>query len=117
MEKLQTDHLDVYLFHALNAREFEKVKRLDLISVMEKARQQGRIRHIGFSFHDTLPVFKEIIDFYDWDVAQIQYNYMDTAVQATTDGLIYAHERGIATVIMEPIKAGPWPIPLLRRWR
>ena len=106
LEKLQTDHLDVYLFHALNAREFEKVKRLGLIAEMEKARQQGRIRHIGFSFHDTLPVFKEIVDFYDWDVAQIQYNYMDTAVQATTDGLIYAHERGIATVIMEPIKGG-----------
>ena len=82
------------------------MKRLGLISEMEKARQQGRIRHIGFSFHDTLPVFKEIVDYYNWDVAQIQYNYMDTAVQATTDGLIYAHEKGIATVIMEPIKGG-----------
>ena len=106
LEKLQTEYLDVYLFHALNAREFEKVKRLGLIAEMEKAQQQGRIRHIGFSFHDTLPVFKEIVDFYNWDVAQIQYNYMDTAVQATTDGLVYAHEKGIATVIMEPLKGG-----------
>jgi predicted aldo/keto reductase-like oxidoreductase len=69
LERLQTDHLDIYLFHALNAGAFEKVKRLGLIAKMEEAQRQGRIRHIGFSFHDTLPVFKEIIDYYDWAVA------------------------------------------------
>ena len=104
--RLQTDYLDIYLFHGLNAGAFEKVKRLGLIARMEEAKRQGRIRHIGFSFHDTLPVFKEIIDYYDWDMAQVQYNYMDTAIQATTDGLIYAHDKGIAVVIMEPIKGG-----------
>jgi uncharacterized protein len=106
LERLRTDHVDIYLFHALNAGEFEKVKRLGLIDEMVKAQRQGRIRHIGFSFHDTLPVFKEIIDFYNWDMTQIQYNYMDTAIQATTDGLAYAYEKGIATVIMEPLKGG-----------
>ena len=106
LERLQTDHLDIYLFHSLNAGAFEKVKRLGLIDKMEEAKRQGRIRHIGFSFHDTLPVFKEIIDYYDWDMAQIQYNYMDTAIQATTDGLAYAHDKGIAVVIMEPLKGG-----------
>ena len=106
LERLQTDHLDVYLFHHLNAGAFEKVKRLGLIAKMEGARAQGRIHHIGFSFHDTLPVFQEIVDYYDWDVAQIQYNYMDTAIQATTDGLIYAHSKGMAVVIMEPLKGG-----------
>jgi predicted aldo/keto reductase-like oxidoreductase len=106
LERLQTETLDVYLFHSLNAGAFEKVKRLGLIEKMEEAQRQGRIRHIGFSFHDTLPVFKDIIDHYDWDVAQIQYNYMDTAIQATTDGLAYAHDKGIATVIMEPLKGG-----------
>jgi predicted aldo/keto reductase-like oxidoreductase len=106
LEKLQTEYLDIYLFHALNAGEFEKVKRLGLIEKMEEAKRQGRIRHIGFSFHDTAPVFKEIIDYYDWDMAQIQYNYMDTAVQATTEGLTYAHAKGVAMVIMEPIKGG-----------
>ena len=106
LERLQTDYLDLYLFHALNAGEFDKVKRLGLIEKMEQAQRQGKIRHIGFSFHDTLPVFKEIVDYYDWDMAQIQYNYMDTAVQATTEGLVYAHEKGIAVVIMEPLKGG-----------
>ncbi len=106
LEKLQTDYLDIYLLHSLNAGTFEKVKRLGLIDKMEEAQRQGRIRHIGFSFHDTYPVFKEIIDYYNWDMAQIQYNYMDTALQATTDGLEYAHSKGIAVVIMEPIKGG-----------
>ncbi len=106
LERLQTDYVDIYLFHGLNAGEFEKVKRLGLIEKMVEAQRQGRIRHVGFSFHDTLPVFKEIVDYYDWDMAQIQYNYMDTGMQATTDGLIYAHDKGIAMVIMEPVKGG-----------
>jgi predicted aldo/keto reductase-like oxidoreductase len=106
LEKLQTDYLDIYLFHGLDKGAFEKVKQLGLLEKMEEAQRQGRIRHIGFSFHDTAPVFKEIIDSYDWDMAQIQYNYMDTGVQATTDGLVYAHSKGLAVVIMEPIKGG-----------
>jgi len=106
LERLQTDYLDIYLLHSLTAGAFEKVKRLGLMEKMVEAQKQGRIHHIGFSFHDTLPVFKEIIDYYDWDMAQIQYNYMDTSIQATTDGLIYAHNKGIATVIMEPVRGG-----------
>mgnify|MGYP001101811116 FL=1 len=106
LDRLQTDVIDIYLFHALNAGSFQRVKQLGLIAKMEEAQRQGRIRHIGFSFHDTFPVFKEIIDFYDWDMAQIQYNYMDTCVQATAEGLEYAHGKGIAVVIMEPVKGG-----------
>ena len=106
MERLQTDFLDIYLFHSMNAGSFDKLKRLGLIEKMEEAQRQGRIGHIGFSFHDTYPVFKEIVDFYDWDMTQIQYNYMDTGIQATTDGLEYAHSKGIAVVVMEPVKGG-----------
>ena len=62
LERLQTDYLDVYLFHSVNANQFKKIKQLGLIKKMEDAKQQGRIHHIGFSFHDTLPVYKEIID-------------------------------------------------------
>lgn len=106
IEKLQTDYLDIYLLHSLNAGSFEKVKNLKLIEKMEEAKKQGRIRHIGFSFHDTYPVFKEIVDHYDWDMVQIQYNYMDTCLQATTEGLEYAHGKGMAVVVMEPIRGG-----------
>lgn len=106
MERLQTDFLDIYLFHSMNAGAFDKLKKLELMKKMEEAQRQGRIGKIGFSFHDTQPVFREIIDYYDWDMTQIQYNYMDTAVQATTDGLEYAHSKDIAVVVMEPVKGG-----------
>jgi len=106
LERLQTDYIDIYLFHMLNQTQFEKMKRLNLLSHMEKAREKGKIRNIGFSFHDTLPVFKEIIDYYNWDMTQIQYNYLDTAIQATTEGLRYAYNKGVAVVIMEPLKGG-----------
>ncbi len=106
LERLQTDHVDVYLFHAMNGGQFEKVKRLGLVEKLDEAKSKGLIRHTGFSFHDTLPIFKGIVDYYDWDVAQIQYNYMDTGIQATTEGLTYAHSKGIAVVVMEPLKGG-----------
>lgn len=106
MKRLQTDYLDSYLFHALNEGQFKKVKTLKLIEKMEAAKNEGLIRSIGFSFHDTLPVFKEIIDYYPWDITQVQYNYVDTSVQATSEGLTYAHSKGIAVVIMEPLKGG-----------
>jgi predicted aldo/keto reductase-like oxidoreductase len=106
MKRLQTDYLDAYLFHTVNQGNFEKIKKLELIKKMEKAKKEGLIRSIGFSFHDTLPVYKEVIDYYPWDITQIQYNYMDTGVQATTEGLNYAHSKGIAVVVMEPLKGG-----------
>jgi predicted aldo/keto reductase-like oxidoreductase len=106
LKRLNTDYLDAYLFHGLNKGSFEKIKELGLIEKMEKARDKGLIGHIGFSFHDTYPVFKEIIDSYDWDIAQIQYNYLDTNIQARTEGLRYAHSKGIAVVVMEPLRGG-----------
>ena len=106
LKSLQTDYLDAYFFHALSRNQFKKVKELKLLEKMEEAKEKGIIKHIGFSFHDTLPVFREIIDYYDWDLAQIQYNYMDTAIQATHEGLKYAHGKGIAVVVMEPVKGG-----------
>ena len=106
LERLDIDCIDVYLFHCLTKLEFEKIKRLNLIDKMEKAKAEGKIRHIGFSFHDTFPVLKEIVDYYNWDIGQIQYNYLDTDIQATTNGLKYLHEKAIAVVIMEPLKGG-----------
>ncbi|MHA1739681.1 MAG: aldo/keto reductase [Candidatus Heimdallarchaeota archaeon] len=106
LDRLQVDYVDAYLFHGLSRSRLKKVKELGLMKKMEEAKEKGLVKYIGFSFHDTVSVFKEIIDMYDWDLCQIQYNYMDTAFQAQTEGLEYAHEKGIATVIMEPVRGG-----------
>jgi predicted aldo/keto reductase-like oxidoreductase len=111
MKRLRTDYLDGYLFHAVNARNFQKIKTLKLIEKMEHAKKEGTIRSVGFSFHDTLPVFKDVINYYPWDITQIQYNYVDKNVQATTEGLEHAHKKGIAVVIMEPLKGGSLATP------
>jgi len=107
LRKLQTDHLDVYLFHGLNRDAWHKVQRLNLLEKAERAVADGRIGAVGFSFHDNVDAFKEIIDGYDkWAMAQIQYNYMDVENQAGTEGLRYAGERKIAVVVMEPLLGG-----------
>jgi len=107
LEKLQTDHIDLYLMHALNAKNWSNIRDLDVLDWAEKAISDGRIGDIGFSFHDNYTVFKEIVDAYDdWKFCQIQYNYMDINNQAGTRGLRFAASKGLAVVIMEPILGG-----------
>ena len=107
LSKLQTDHIDFYLLHGLGNERWSKVRDMGIREWLLKARESGRIRHIGFSFHDELPVFKEIVDsFEEWDFCQIQYNYIDIENQAGTEGLKYAAGRGMAVVVMEPLLGG-----------
>ena len=85
----------------------DKVKKFDLCKKMEKAREEGKIRYIGFSFHDKLDVFKTIVDGYEgWDFCQIQLNYIDTNYQAGIEGLKYAAQKGLGLAIMEPLLGG-----------
>ncbi len=107
LNRLQTDAIDFYLMHALDQCKWQKVLDLGLLKKAEAALADGRIRWLGFSFHDNLGVFKKIVDGYDgWTFCQIQYNYMDISYQAGRAGLRYAADKGLAVVIMEPLRGG-----------
>jgi predicted aldo/keto reductase-like oxidoreductase len=107
LKRLNTARIDFYLMHGLNSKTWAAAKKLKVIEWVEKAAADGRIGYAGFSFHDSLSLFKEIIDFYDkWTFCQIQYNYMDIDYQAGTRGLNYAADRGLAVVVMEPLRGG-----------
>jgi predicted aldo/keto reductase-like oxidoreductase len=106
LDKLQTDHIDYYLLHSLGEDNFFKLKGLGVLKFLESARKEGKIKNIGFSFHDNMEAFKKIVDAYNWDVCLIQYNFLDETNQAGTEGLKYAAAQGITVFAMEPLKGG-----------
>jgi predicted aldo/keto reductase-like oxidoreductase len=106
LKKLQTDHIDYYLLHGLEASQWKKLFDLGVLEFLDSAKASGKIRNAGFSFHGDRKTFKEIIDAYDWVFCQIQYNFLDETNQAGTEGLHYAAAKNIAIMIMEPLRGG-----------
>lgn len=106
LSRLQKDFVDFYLMHALNKDRWETVKELKILDYFKELKEQGKIRYLGFSFHDDYNVFEEILSSYPWDFCQIQFNYMDRDTQATDKGIALAESLGIPVVVMEPVKGG-----------
>jgi predicted aldo/keto reductase-like oxidoreductase len=106
MKRLETAYLDLYLLHGLNEQTWAKVRDLGVLEFLDRIQKGGRVRRVGFSFHDTISVFKEIVDSYDWTMCQIQYNYLDEQYQAGAEGMHYAASKGLGVVIMEPLRGG-----------
>ena len=106
LAKLQTDHIDFYLMHALGRERWDAMKKLGVVERLAKLKEEGKIKYLGFSFHDSYEVFEEILNYRDWDFCQIQLNYMDAQEQAGLKGCELAASKNIPLVIMEPVKGG-----------
>jgi len=107
LERLDTDYIDYYLMHMLDSmKTWEKLKQLGILEFIKEKKEKGEIRHIGFSFHGRPEEFIKILEDYDWEFCQIQFNYLDEYNQAGLAGLKRANELGIGVVVMEPLRGG-----------
>ena len=111
LTKLQTDYVDFYLMHSMNKKSFHDMVALGCVEKLVELKEQGKIKYLGFSFHDSYDVFEEMINYRDWDFCQIQLNYMDANEkeefqQAGMKGYRLTEEKGIPLIIMEPVKGG-----------
>ncbi|MBR6309291.1 MAG: aldo/keto reductase [Lachnospiraceae bacterium] len=107
LSRLRTDYIDYYLMHHLtDVAMWEKLKNVGILDWIKAKKEAGIIRNIGFSYHGNTDNFLKILNDYDWDFCQIQYNYLDEVTQAGVDGLKAAATKGIPVIIMEPLRGG-----------
>jgi predicted aldo/keto reductase-like oxidoreductase len=106
LKKLRTGYIDLYLIHNIGAATWEEIKKQGIIELYEQFRAEGLIKGIGFSYHGKYPCFQEVLDFYDWDMCQVQQNLVDVAKEVTEEGIRRAGKKGCALVIMEPLRGG-----------
>jgi len=111
LKKLRTDYLDVYLLHNIQTGTWGKFQELHALEEYEQFRSEGLIRAIGFSYHGRFPGFQEILGAYDWNMCQIQQNFLDSDREATVEGIREAGKKGCALVIMEPLRGGSLATP------
>ena len=106
LRRLQRDCIDYYLIHAVDLKAMNRLLKKDLLKFLNKAKNDGKINHIGFSYHGPKEEFPILVDGYDWDVVMVQYNYFDENVQASMEGIEYAASKGLGIFVMEPLKGG-----------
>ena len=107
LRRLRTDHVDYYLMHMLtDTATWQRLKELGIEQWLAQKKASGAIRQVGFSYHGNADMFCQLVDAWDWDFCQIQYNYMDEHSQAGRRGLYHAHKKGLPVIIMEPLRGG-----------
>ena len=107
LRRLKTDHVDYYLMHMLtDTKTWQRLEGLGIVQWLAEKKASGQIRQVGFSYHGNSDMFCKLLDVYDWDFCQIQYNYLDENSQAGATGLHRAAEKGLPVIIMEPLRGG-----------
>ena len=106
LKRLQRDSIDYYLIHSIDLKSINRLLKKDLIKFLNKAKSEGKIKHVGFSYHGSKEEFEIVVDGYDWDVVMVQFNYFDENVQASVEGIEYAASKGMGIFVMEPLKGG-----------
>lgn len=106
LEKLKVDYIDYYLLHTLNKKSWENLLDFGILEWMDKIKETGKVRYMGFSFHEEHSYFNRIVDAYDWDFCQVQYNLLDEYYQAGIEGIEYAASKGLGIIVMEPLRGG-----------
>ena len=106
LKTLKTDYIDFYLVHSLNRNHYKKVKDLHCVEFLQQMKQEGKIKHLGFSFHDTYQEFTQILNDYTWDFVQIQLNYLDWHNQGAEQLYRELERRNLPVMVMEPVRGG-----------
>lgn len=106
LERLNRDTIDYYLLHNIDLKTMKRLVKKDVFKFIEKAKKEGKIKYIGFSYHGKADEFIDLVDLYDWDVAMVQYNYFDDNSQINFEGIHYASQKGMGIFVMEPLKGG-----------
>lgn len=106
LERLQINCIDYYFLHNIDLKGMNRLLKKDVLKFISKAKKEGKIKYIGFSYHGPTDEFPLLIDAYDWDMVMVQYNYFDNNVQADIKGIQYATSKGLGIFVMEPLKGG-----------
>lgn len=107
LERCKTEYFDFYLVHSLSDQgRIDTFQKFKLYDFMVKAKEEGKIRHIGFSFHGTPDTLRYLLDTYPWEFVQIQMNYYDWVDINAKELYDILEERGIPCFVMEPVKGG-----------
>ncbi|MBI9012840.1 MAG: aldo/keto reductase [Clostridiales bacterium] len=106
LKKISVNSFDYYILHALDKAYWDELKALGVIEFMDHLKQQGLIKQMGFSFHDSYEVFEELVNDYNWDFCQVQFNIIDEDYQAGLKGIHLAKSKGLKVIVMEPLRGG-----------